>query len=68
MKKARPKKVEITEKITVVDKLTCKANKKDKTQCSNKSKENEHYCGVHLKTVDKVAKELADSVLLSAVA
>jgi hypothetical protein len=66
MKKTRPKKVVITtEKIALP---ICQATKKDKNRCSNKSKINEHYCGVHLKTFVKVSDVSTDAVLLSATA
>ncbi len=66
MKKTLQKVVKITTKKIALP--ICQATKKDKNRCSNKSKVNEHYCGVHLKTVVKVSDELTDAVLLSATA
>lgn len=64
MKKTRPKKV-IVDKVIIV-KQKCQANKKDKKPCSHNSILDEKYCGIHMKTLEKVSKEMADAVILSA--
>ena len=67
MKKTRPKKVETPVKVIQI-KQKCQANKKDKTNCSHNALSSEKYCGVHLKTLEKVVGKLTDDVILSATA
>ena len=48
------------------EKVKCQASKKDKTTCKYNASSGERYCGIHLKTLEKVSLELADAVILSA--